>query len=77
MGIGDDNRIAPFQNPDFVSIMNDWQTWAALAVVAIALALLIRRALRRRGDCGGNCDCPRASRPKGKERRDSDGKDRN
>jgi len=35
--------------------MNDWQTWAAPAVVLITLALLARRFMRRRKGCGGDC----------------------
>jgi hypothetical protein len=34
---------------------NDWQTWAALGIVALPLALLVRRAFRRHRshhDCG-------------------------
>lgn len=34
----------------------NWQTWAALGVVAIAAALLAWRAWRRRGNHDG-CDC--------------------
>jgi hypothetical protein len=37
--------------------MNDWQTWAAPAVVALAAAYLLRRALRKRKSCGGDCGC--------------------
>lgn len=39
--------------------MNDWQSWAALTVVAITFLLFARRALRRRrnGGCGGGCGC--------------------
>jgi len=37
----------------------DWQQPAALVVVALALAALIRRSLRNRGKtCSGDCSCP-------------------
>jgi len=35
---------------------NDWQTWAALGIVALAVALMVRRAWRRRGSHEG-CGC--------------------
>jgi hypothetical protein len=39
---------------------SEWQTWAALIVVAIAAVLLVRSALRKRKNpgCGGGCACP-------------------
>lgn len=38
----------------------DWQTWAALLVVAIAAVLLVRAGFRKRKNpgCGGECACP-------------------
>ncbi len=41
---------------------SDWQTWAALAVVAITAVLYVRRVLGKRkkrsgGSCGGDCGC--------------------
>jgi membrane protein implicated in regulation of membrane protease activity len=38
----------------------EWQTAAALLVVAIAATWLVRRALRARAKpgCGGDCGCP-------------------
>ena len=39
----------------------DWQTWAALAVLALTLGLFTRAALRSRkrsqSACGGGCHC--------------------
>jgi hypothetical protein len=39
-----------------------WQTAAALALVALAVAWLAWRSLARRGrpGCGGDCGCPAA-----------------
>lgn len=42
--------------------MDNWQTPAALLVVAITFALLIRAAWKKRhkpgSGCGGGCGCP-------------------
>lgn len=44
--------------------MNDWQTWIALAIVALSLILLIRGAVRSRGQsCGSGCACPSKKAP--------------
>ncbi|HEY1080723.1 MAG TPA: FeoB-associated Cys-rich membrane protein [Prosthecobacter sp.] len=39
--------------------MNDWQSWAALGIVVITLAIFVRKALtpRKKGGCGGGCGC--------------------
>ncbi len=39
---------------------NDWQTIAALVVVALAAGLLLRSYLRKRKNpgCGSGCGCP-------------------
>ncbi len=35
-----------------------WQTWVALAVVALAVTMLIRSIVRKRGSsCGSDCGC--------------------
>jgi len=42
---------------------SDWQTWGALAVVAITAVLYVRRLMGKRkkkgggGACGGDCGC--------------------
>lgn len=40
---------------------DDWQTWAALAVVLVTAIAFAVRAIRRRRrgaiGCGGGCDC--------------------
>ncbi|MFT5411185.1 MAG: hypothetical protein ACI8XO_003966 [Verrucomicrobiales bacterium] len=44
-----------------VLLNTDWQTPAALAVVALTLILFAFRIVRQRknkGGCGGGCDCP-------------------
>jgi hypothetical protein len=42
---------------------DDWQSWAALAVVTVTALAFGVRALRRRRrgsvGCGGGCDCPK------------------
>ena len=40
-------------------LAQNWQTVAALVVVALTLALFARRLLRGRGKsgCGGDCEC--------------------
>ncbi len=43
-------------------MMAEWQTWAALGVVALAVVLLVRRAIKRRRGCGGDCGCGPSSR---------------
>ena len=36
----------------------NWQTWVALAVVALAVTMLIRSIVRKRGSsCGSDCGC--------------------
>mgnify|MGYP004035482205 FL=1 len=42
--------------------MNDWQTWAAPAVVIVTLAILLWRNLRpaKEGACGEDCDCDKS-----------------
>ncbi len=36
----------------------NWQTWVALAVVALTVTLLIRSIVRKRGsNCGSDCGC--------------------
>lgn len=38
--------------------MNDWQTWTALAVVAVTAGVFAVRALRKKKPgCGGGCGC--------------------
>lgn len=39
--------------------MNDWQSWAAPAVVILTAALFILRSVtaRKKGGCGGACGC--------------------
>jgi hypothetical protein len=39
--------------------MNDWQSWAAPAVVIITAMVFIVRAFRgrKKGGCGGGCGC--------------------
>ncbi|MGE9271530.1 MAG: FeoB-associated Cys-rich membrane protein [Verrucomicrobiales bacterium] len=40
--------------------MNDWQSWAAGAIVLITIGVFVRRALRnknRQGSCGSGCGC--------------------
>ncbi len=48
---------------------DNWQTPAALAVVAITVALFVVRWVRRRKGngrgCGGGCDCPVKPPPRG------------
>ena len=45
---------------------NDWQSWAALAVVAVTIGVFLARSLRRKkaGGCGGGCGCDSAKKPK-------------
>jgi hypothetical protein len=36
----------------------NWQTWIALAIVFLAVTLLIRSVMRKRGSsCGSDCGC--------------------
>lgn len=39
--------------------MNDWQSWAALGVVAITAVIFLFRATSRKkqGGCEGSCGC--------------------
>jgi len=38
--------------------MNDWQTWAALAAVGLAVLFLVRSATRsKKKGCGSGCGC--------------------
>jgi len=39
--------------------MNDWQSWAAGAVVLITLLIFILRLRKKNPGCGGNCGCDR------------------
>jgi hypothetical protein len=40
--------------------MNDWQSWAALAAVLLALLFLAGKACRKKKkDCGHGCGCGR------------------
>lgn len=42
----------------------DWQTWAALAVVALTAAIMMYRVfLRKKAGCGAGCGCD-ALKPK-------------
>ncbi|MCW0219750.1 MAG: FeoB-associated Cys-rich membrane protein [Prosthecobacter sp.] len=38
---------------------NDWQSWAALGVVAVTLAIFLIRNLKsgKKSGCGGACGC--------------------
>jgi hypothetical protein len=38
---------------------SDWQTWAALSVVAATIAIFVRRLFftKRAGGCGHHCGC--------------------
>ncbi len=46
--------------PDF-----DWQSWAALVVVAVTACTFLARSLRRKkGGCGGGCGCEAGKKPK-------------
>ena len=40
-------------------LLENWQTIAALAIVGLTVVLFTRRLLRprRKGHCGGGCDC--------------------
>ncbi len=42
--------------------MNDWQTWAALAVVIVTLAILLWRNLcpAKEGACDEDCGCDKS-----------------
>lgn len=43
--------------------MNDWQTWAALAAVLLAMLFLVLRAGKRnKSSCGRDCGCDRAKK---------------
>ncbi|QJE98152.1 FeoB-associated Cys-rich membrane protein [Luteolibacter luteus] len=39
--------------------MNDWQTWAALAAVLLAVLFLLSKVKRKKkaGSCGHDCGC--------------------
>lgn len=40
--------------------MNDWQTWAALAAVILAILFLVAKTGRKKGSkssCGHGCGC--------------------
>jgi hypothetical protein len=39
--------------------MDNWQTWAALAAVVLAVLFLVRKATRgrKKKGCGHNCGC--------------------
>jgi len=39
--------------------MGDWQTWAALAVVLLAVLFLLSKVLRKKkkSGCGSGCGC--------------------
>ncbi len=46
---------------------NDWQSWAALAVVVVTMGIFLARSLRRKkpGSCGSGCGCgSSAKKPK-------------
>lgn len=48
-------------------LAENWQSLAALAIVALTLAIFLRRLVRPKqsGGCGGGCDCkvkPQAAR---------------
>jgi hypothetical protein len=46
-----------FKEGDIVEDGN-WQTWVALAIVALAVTLLVRSIVRKRGSsCGSDCGC--------------------
>jgi len=46
--------------------MNNWQTWAALSIVAITGGVFVWRALTKKksGGCGGGCGCAPAKLPR-------------
>ena len=40
--------------------MNDWQTWAAVAAVILAVLFLVAKTARKKGgkpSCGHDCGC--------------------
>lgn len=37
--------------------MNDWQTWAALAAVLLAVLFLLSKTKRKKKSCGHDCGC--------------------
>ena len=37
--------------------MTDWQTWAALAAVVLAVLFLVARTKRKKKSCGSDCGC--------------------
>jgi hypothetical protein len=38
--------------------MNEWQTWAVVAVVLLATLFLVAKATRgKKGSCGHGCGC--------------------
>lgn len=44
--------------------MNDWQTWAALAAVVLALLFLAAKVRRKPGKgCGHDCGCGKKKEP--------------
>jgi hypothetical protein len=46
--------------------MNDWQTWAALSVVAVTAGIFAWRAVakRKKDGCGGGCGCAHTTKPR-------------
>ena len=51
-------------------VPSNWQTPAAIAVVALTLLIfavqIARRKKRGGGGCGGGCDCPASKKPPAK-----------
>jgi len=45
---------------------NDWQSWAALTVVAVTIITFAARHLRQKkaGSCGSGCGCGAEKKPK-------------
>ncbi|GAA5477177.1 FeoB-associated Cys-rich membrane protein [Haloferula helveola] len=43
--------------------MEDWQTWAAGAIVGLTLVLFVRRMVAgKKTGCGGDCSCDSTDR---------------
>lgn len=40
-------------------MIDDWQSWAAGAIVLITMIIFILRLIRKKPGCGGGCDCDR------------------
>ena len=56
-------------------LLQNWQTVAALGVVALTACLFLRRLLRRgRASCGGGCECPAKKAAQGPGSRQPPGK---